>query len=136
MLKHLAELSDRPNPLEEGVFRDLFAAAEIANFSEAEQDSYQNSLKYYRDMNNVIDTSREEGRIEGIELGETQATTRILDLNRSVILSLLSRTIGELPDDVSLQINQLSLERIETLTRRFLDFNNVDDLVNWLRGLD
>ena len=136
LLKHLAELSDRPNPLEEGVFRDLFAAAEIANFSEAEQDSYQNSLKYYRDMNNVIDTSREEGRIEGIELGETQATTRILDLNRSVILSLLSRTIGELPDDVALQINQLSLERIETLTRRFLDFNTVDDLVNWLRTLD
>ena len=144
LLKHLAELSDRPNPLEEGIFRDLFAAAEIANFSEAEQDSYQNSLKYYRDMNNVIDTSREEGkeegrtegRTEGIKLGETQAKNQILDRDRSVILSLLSRTIGELPDDVALQINQLSLERIETLTRRFLDFNTVDDLVNWLRIVD
>ena len=144
LLKHLAELSDRPNPLEEGVFRDLFAAAEIANFSEAEQDSYQNSLKYYRDMNNVIDTSREEGkeegrtegRTEGIKLGETQAKNQILVRDRSVILSLLSRTIGELPEDVALQINQLSLERIETLTRRFLDFNTVDDLVNWLRTVD
>ena len=140
LLKHLAELSDRPNPLEEGIFMDLFAAAEIANFSEAEQDSYQNSLKYYRDMNNVIDTSREEGkeegRTEGIKLGETQAKIQILDRDRSVILSLLSRTIGELPDDVTLQINQLSLEKIEILTRRFLDFNNVDDLANWLRTLD
>ena len=140
LLKHLAELSDRPNPLEEGVFRDLFAVAEIANFSVAEQDSYQNSLKYYRDMNNILDTSRqegkEEGRIEGMELGATQAETRILDRNRSVILSLLSRTIGQLPDDVELQINQLSLDRIELLTRKFLDFKNEDDLVDWLRSLD
>lgn len=33
LLKHLAQLSDRPNPLQEGIFSDLFAAAEIANFS-------------------------------------------------------------------------------------------------------
>lgn len=140
LLKHLAELSDRPNPLEEGVFRDLFAVAEIASFSQAEQDSYQNSLKYYRDMNNILDTSRqegkEEGRIEGIELGELKAEARILDRDRSIILNLLSRTIGQLPDDVELQINQLSLDRIELLTRKFLDFKNEDDLVDWLRSLD
>lgn len=140
LLKHLAELSDRPNPLEEGVFRDLFAVAEIASFSQAEQDSYQNSLKYYRDMNNILDTSRqegkEEGRIEGVELGELKAEARILDRDRSIILNLLSRTIGQLPDDVELQINQLSLDRIELLTRKFLDFKNEDDLVDWLRSLD
>ena len=140
LLKHLAELNDRPNPLEEIVFRDLFAAAEIANFSQAEQNNYQNSLKYYRDMNNVVDTSRQEGEkegvIKGIEIGELNAETRILDRDRSVILSLLSRTIGQLPNEVELQINQLSLEQIETLTRRFLDFNNVNDLVDWLKNLD
>ena len=131
LLKHLAELSDR-NPLQEGIFRDLFAAAEIANFSQAEQNSYQNSLKYYRDMNNVVDTSRQEG----IKEGELKAETRILDRDRSVILNLLSRTIGQLPDDIELQINQLSLDQIETLTRKFLDFNNVDDLVDWLTTSD
>jgi hypothetical protein len=119
-----------------GLPRDLFAAAEIANFFVDEQDSYQNSLKCYRDINNILDTSREEGRIEGIELGELKAETRILDRDRAIILSLLSRTIGELPDDVELQIIKLSLGRIEILTRRFLDFNNVDDLVGWLRTLD
>ena len=130
LLKHLAELNDRPNPLEEIVFRDLFAAAEIANFSQAEQNNYQNSLKYYRDMNNVVDTSRQEGEKKGI----IDTETRILDRDRSVILSLLSRTIGQLPNEVELQINQLSLEQIETLTRRFLDFNNVNDLVDWLKN--
>ena len=132
LLKHLAELNDRPDPLQEGVFSDLFAAAEIANFSQAEQNNYQNSLKYYRDMNNVVDTSRQEGRKEGV----IDTETRILDRDRSVILSLLSRTIGQLPNEVELQINQLSLERVETLTRRFLDFNNVNDLVDWLENLD
>ena len=140
LLKHLAELSDRPNPLQESIFSDLFVAAEIANFSQAEQNSYQNSLKYYRDMNNILDTSRqegkEEGRIEGIELGELKAEARILDRDRSIILNLLSRTIGQLPDDVELQINLLSLDRIELLTRKFLDFKNEDDLVDWLRSLD
>ena len=136
LLKHLAELNDRPDPLQEGVFSDLFAAAEIANFSQAEQNNYQNSLKYYRDMNNIVDTSRQEGVIKGIEIGELNAETRILDRDRSVILSLLSRTIGQLPNEVELQINQLSLEQIETLTRRFLDFNNMNDVVDWLKDLD
>ena len=135
LLKHLAELSDR-NPLQEGIFRDLFAAAEIANFSQAEQNSYQNSLKYYRDMNNVVDTSRQEGRKEGIKEGELSVETRILDRDRSTILSLLSRTIGQLPNDIELQINQLSLDRIETLTRKFLDFNNLNDLIEWLTTSD
>ncbi len=116
-MKHLAKLSDRPNPLQESIFSDLFAAAEIAKYTQAKQNSYQNSLKYYRDMNNIFDTSRqegkEEGRIEGMKLSATKAETRILDRNRSVILSLLSRTIGQLPNEVELQINQLSLFRIK-----------------------
>ena len=53
LLKHLSELSDRPEILQEGIFRQLFEVAEIVNFSRVEQDNYQNSLKYYRDMNNV-----------------------------------------------------------------------------------
>lgn len=67
VLRHLAELNDRPTLLQEGLFDQLFDTAEIANFSSAEQETYENSLKYYRDLNNVVDTSRQEGRQEGIE---------------------------------------------------------------------
>ena len=52
--------------------QDFFEIAEIANFSANEQDSYQNSIKYYRDLNNVVDTSRAEGRLEGIEEGRLE----------------------------------------------------------------
>ena len=124
LLRHLAELTDRPQPLQEGIFPELFAAAEIANFSPTEQETYQNSLKYYRDMNNVVDTARQEGIEQGIE--------QMLERQRSLLLRLLSRTLGELPDPVKIQIGQMSIDRLESLNEEFVDFTNLDDLVQWL----
>ncbi len=76
LLRHLADLTDRLEPFQGGIFPELLAAAEIANFSPTEQETYQNSLKYYRDMNNVVDTARAEGRKEGIELERSRAIDR------------------------------------------------------------
>lgn len=67
VFRHLSNLQDRPKKLQDRVFQKLFDAAEIAKFSPEERDAYEDSLKYYRDLKNVIDTSREEGMIEGIE---------------------------------------------------------------------
>ena len=117
-------MTDRPQPLQEGIFPELFAAAEIANFSPTEQETYQNSLKYYRDMNNVVDTARQEGIEQGIE--------QMLERQRSLLLRLLSRTLGELPDPVKIQIDQMSIDRLESLNEEFVDFTNLDDLVQWL----
>lgn len=64
---HLSQLQDRPKKLQERVFAKLFEAAEIAKFSPKEREAYEESLKYYRDIKNVVDTSREEGREEGRE---------------------------------------------------------------------
>lgn len=73
VLKHLPDLQEPPEPLQhESVFSQLFEVAEIANFSRTEQESYENSLKYYRDLNNVVDTSRQEGREEGRQEGLAQ----------------------------------------------------------------
>lgn len=55
------------NPLTDFGFKKLFEAAEIAKFSPEEREAYEESLKYYRDLKNVVDTSREEGILEGIE---------------------------------------------------------------------
>jgi predicted transposase/invertase (TIGR01784 family) len=132
LLRHLAELTDRPQPLQEGIFPELFAAAEIANFSPTEQETYQNSLKYYRDMNNVVDTARQEGEKEGIQKGIDLERSRLLERQRSLLLRLLSRTLGAIPDRSQTQISQLSPERLEVLNEEFVDFDNLDDLVRWL----
>jgi predicted transposase YdaD len=65
VFRHLADLKDRPQKLQDKVFQRLFEAAEIAQFTPNERESYEKSLKYYRDLKNVVDTSHEEGRLEG-----------------------------------------------------------------------
>ncbi len=62
---HLSRLQDRPPKLQDRIFTKLFEAAEIAKFTPEERDAYQKSLKYYWDMQNVVDTSRDEGKEEG-----------------------------------------------------------------------
>lgn len=49
------------------VFQKLFEAAEIAKFTPDEKNKYEESLKYYRDLKNVVDTSFDEGKAEGKE---------------------------------------------------------------------
>ena len=136
LLRHLAELTDRPQSLQEGIFPELFAAAEIANFSPTEQETYINSLKYYRDMNNVVDTARQEGIQkgiqEGIQTGIDLERSRVLERQRSLLLRLLSRKLGELPESVKSQIGQMSVDRLELLNEEVVDFTNLDDLIQWL----
>jgi len=61
---HLSQLQNRPKKLQERVFTKLFEAAEIAKFTPKERAAYEESLKYYRDIKNVVDTSKKEGRDE------------------------------------------------------------------------
>jgi len=61
----LAKLQDRPVALQEKIFTKLFAAAEIAKYSREEREIYENSLKYYRDIKNVVDTAYEDDKIIG-----------------------------------------------------------------------
>ena len=132
ILRNLANLSDPPpESLQETAFNELFEVAAIANFSRTEQDSYHNSLKYYRDMNNVVDTARQEGEKKGIEKGREEGR---LSERSLMLLRLLPRTVGELSDDLKTQINQLSIEKLDALTELFLDFTDLNDLVNWLQN--
>ncbi|MDZ7878782.1 MAG: Rpn family recombination-promoting nuclease/putative transposase [Saprospiraceae bacterium] len=69
VLKHLSSFTERPSKLQEKIFDKLFEAAEIARFTKEELDQYEDSLKYYRDLKNVIDTSFGDGKLEGLTEG-------------------------------------------------------------------
>jgi len=69
IFKHLHELHDIPAVLKESIFLKVFAVAQIAKLSRQEQQAYQDSLKYYRDLKNVTDTAWEEGKLEGLQEG-------------------------------------------------------------------
>lgn len=77
VLRHLSQLQDRPIQLQERIFHKLFKAAEIANFSTQERQAYEESLKYYRDLSNVVNTSHQEGLEEGKEQGINQRNWEI-----------------------------------------------------------
>jgi predicted transposase/invertase (TIGR01784 family) len=49
------------------ILEKVFETAEIARFTPDQVRSYEDSLKYYRDLKNSLDTAKEEGITEGIE---------------------------------------------------------------------
>ncbi len=72
VLKHLPNLENRPKALQERIFQKLFDAAEIARFQPEEKAAYEVSLKYYRDMNNIVNTAYGDGIFKGIEIGKAE----------------------------------------------------------------
>ncbi len=51
-------------PNKDLLFEKLFEIAEIAKFTPDQVRSYEDSLKYYRDLKNSLDTAKVEGKIE------------------------------------------------------------------------
>ncbi len=121
VLKHLPYLDSKPKALQEKVFDQLFAVAEIAKFTPDEMNAYEQSLKYYRDLKNVIDTAimegetkgrmegemkgRIEGRIEGIKEGEMKG--RMAATTESIIKALNrgKLTVEEIAEDFGVSID-------------------------------
>jgi predicted transposase/invertase (TIGR01784 family) len=72
-LKNLSLLENVPDGFRDEVFLSFFKAAEVAKLKPIEREAYEQSLKYYRDMKNVIDTAVEEGKAAlNIKLEESQ----------------------------------------------------------------
>ena len=64
ILKNLHKLDRIPEKLKEKIFLKLFESAEIAKFTPEEFQHYEDSLKYYRDLKNSLDTAKAEGKTE------------------------------------------------------------------------
>ncbi len=72
VISNLNKLDRVPDSLREQIFEKVFETAEIAKFTQEQVLSYEDSLKYYRDLKNSLDTAREEGEIEGILKGKLE----------------------------------------------------------------
>jgi predicted transposase/invertase (TIGR01784 family) len=85
VLKNLQKLQDRPIKLQEKIFQRLFETAEIAKFSPEEKEQYEDSLKVYRDLKNVIDTAFDEGKTEGKTEGKIEGIKKALNQGKLTI---------------------------------------------------
>jgi Domain of unknown function (DUF4351) len=52
---------------------------------------------------------------------------------RNIVMRQLNRRFGKIPDVLLPKIEQLSIEKIETLAEDLLDFSVLTDLENWLQ---
>jgi len=105
VIRNLNRLDKVPDKLRERVFEKLFATAEIAKFTPDQVRSYEDSLKYYRDMKNSLDTAKEEGREAGREEGREEMAIKIA---KEMIIA------GE-PTEKIIRFTGLSIEQIEKL---------------------
>ncbi|MBP7496942.1 MAG: PD-(D/E)XK nuclease family transposase [Bacteroidales bacterium] len=108
IIKNLNRLDKIPEKLREKIFLKFFEVAEIAKFSREQLDEYEDSLKYYRDIKNSLDTAREEGKIEGKEEGLKEGVDKIA-------LNCLKEG---LPLDVIIKLTGLTKQQIEKLKKQ------------------
>ncbi|SFE93743.1 Rpn family recombination-promoting nuclease/putative transposase [Thermoflexibacter ruber] len=99
VLKNLVKIEEIPAKLQEKVFKKLFQIAEIARFDEKQLQSYRDSEKNYLDFTASLETSFNEGKIEGkIEIAKNM-----------IRKGFDNETIGE--------VTSLTLEQIEALRK-------------------
>lgn len=85
-------------------------------------------------------TIQEVEEMLGITLKETRVYQEIKEeaeqRERSLILRLLTRRVGELPQEVRSSVENLSLEKLENLSEALLDFGSIADLQLWLEEVE
>ncbi|MBD2019695.1 DUF4351 domain-containing protein [Leptolyngbya sp. FACHB-36] len=106
----------RLNRQEEQVFQ-----TEVGRLEETQREGVMEIVTSW--MQQGIERGIERGIEQGIEQGE-----------RSLVLRLLARRVGELPEAVRSRIDALSVTQLESLGEALLDFTQLSDLETWLAG--
>ncbi|MDX2070756.1 MAG: Rpn family recombination-promoting nuclease/putative transposase [Haliscomenobacter sp.] len=80
VIKNLHKLDHIPERIQERVFQKLFKVASYTALSKEEKFKYEDSLKYYNDLKNSLDTAQQEGYQEAraeyeVKLEEEQKRT-------------------------------------------------------------
>jgi predicted transposase/invertase (TIGR01784 family) len=72
LLKDLEYLERLPERFKEKIFSKVMDIASITKLEKKDRKAYEDSLKIYRDLKNVLDSSFEQGIEQGIEQGENK----------------------------------------------------------------
>ena len=110
-LKNLESCDKIPDILKEEIFEEAFKVAEIANFTPKEISEYEESLKIYRDNNNVIETAKAEGKEEGREEGREEGVNYTIQ-----IIKYLKE--NKHVDEI-VKLTNVKLEKIKELKKLF-----------------
>ena len=91
--------------------------------------SFQQTRLYEELREEATELGMQQGMQQGKQQGKQEGEVNL-------ILRLLSKRFGEIPIQLKMQIEKLSLEQLEALTEVFLDFASLGNLVVWLQNLE
>ena len=133
-LKKLEDFNEIPNILNEPIFKKGFEVAKIANFNSDEMFDYQQSLKVYRDLKGVIDTSFQDGVKKGIIEGEKLGIEKgeILDKQKTLIRQL-SKKFGITEDEKQLIEKCFNKERLNEALDEIIFTDSKIKILDWLK---
>ncbi len=104
-------LDNQPLSLQTDVFNRLFSEAEIARFNKEDIKEYEDSLKAYRDIQNSIDTAKEEefakgyaeGFVEGFKQGIAKGEQKIVQamIQQGCDVDFISKVTGISTDTIT-----------------------------------
>jgi predicted transposase/invertase (TIGR01784 family) len=105
---------------------DLVTTIIVYKFSNLSREEIQAMLGLNLEEPRAILEAKEEGKIEGKVEGKVEG-------ERTIILRLLNRRVGNIPEALLSQIQGLSVEKLEVLGDALLDFSSLADLEGWLQ---
>ncbi|ELS05332.1 hypothetical protein Xen7305DRAFT_00050750 [Xenococcus sp. PCC 7305] len=86
-------------------------------------------------MRTGIKQGREEGLLEGRQEGLIEGRQEGLERETDLVLRQLKRKIGPLTPEIEAQVKRLEIQELENLGETLLDFEQIEDLTNWLNNL-
>jgi predicted transposase/invertase (TIGR01784 family) len=98
---------------------DMICTIAVYKFSKLSRFEVEAMLGLRLEETRVYQEANADGKLEG---------------ERSLVLRLLSRRVGNISADLQAQIQSLSLPQVEALGEALLDFSALSDLTHWLEN--
>ncbi len=87
-IQNLEDFQTIPTMFKDEIFNQAFEKAELAKLGYSELDSYENSLKVYRDLKGVIDTAFDKGETSGEKKGEIKGILKVAKALKAAGISI------------------------------------------------
>ncbi|MDJ0619648.1 MAG: Rpn family recombination-promoting nuclease/putative transposase [Calothrix sp. MO_192.B10] len=126
----LARNQQEETPVNRAII-ELVTTIMVYKFTNKTQREVEEMLGITLQETRVYREIKEEGIKEGIQQGEQRGLEQGRLSEARLILRLLTRRVGELPQDICQQIETLPLEQLENLGEALLDFTSMADLQAW-----
>jgi len=118
VIKNLHKLDHIPAKIQERIFQKLFKIASYTALSKEEKAKYEDSLKYYNDLKNSLDTAHQEGYQEAKEAYEAKLEQEKQRAEQKLYASIQRMREAGLTDADICAFLGISIEDMERATRR------------------